>query len=103
MQRLKESAEKAFNYYEAGDWKDSNGNQVKSWKQKMQGVWFKDENNHKDFDDAGIGNCFLIKIFVNSPYGTIPCIYKFYMGPHYYRMYVRFMGCRKCMISDGEE
>lgn len=43
----KESAEKAFNYYEAGDWKDSNGNQVKSWKQKMQGVWFKEENKIK--------------------------------------------------------
>ena len=38
------SAIKAFNYYEAGDWKDSKGQKVKSWKQKMQGVWFKDEN-----------------------------------------------------------
>ncbi len=38
------SALKAFNYYEAGAWKDSKGQKVKSWKQKMQGVWFKDEN-----------------------------------------------------------
>ena len=26
------------------DWKDSKGNKVKNWKQKMQSVWFKDEN-----------------------------------------------------------
>lgn len=38
------SAKKAWEYYEAGNWKDSKGNQVKSWKQKMQGVWFKPEN-----------------------------------------------------------
>lgn len=38
------SAIKAFNYYEAGNWKDSKGTPVKSWKQKMHGVWFKDEN-----------------------------------------------------------
>ena len=40
----KKSAEKAFEYYNIGNWKDSKGNQVKNWKQKMQGVWFKDEN-----------------------------------------------------------
>jgi hypothetical protein len=39
-----ESATKAFNYYSANDWKDSKGKPVKSWKQKMIGVWFKDEN-----------------------------------------------------------
>ena len=38
------SAEDAFNYYEAGNWHDSQGNKVKSWKQKMRGVWFKPEN-----------------------------------------------------------
>lgn len=40
------AAEKAFRYYEAGSppWHDSKGNPVKSWKQKMQSVWFKDEN-----------------------------------------------------------
>lgn len=38
------NAKKAFDYYETGNWKDSNGNQVKNWKQKMQGVWFKEEN-----------------------------------------------------------
>ncbi len=35
---------KAFNYYEVANWKDSKGKVVKNWKQKMQGVWFKDEN-----------------------------------------------------------
>jgi hypothetical protein len=33
----------AYNYYSEGDWIDSNGNKVKNWKQKMRGVWFKDE------------------------------------------------------------
>jgi hypothetical protein len=37
-------AEKAFKYYEDGNWHDSEGKQVKAWKQKMRGVWFKDEN-----------------------------------------------------------
>ena len=40
----KEAAIKAFNYYAENDWKDSKNNKVKNWKQKMQGVWFKDEN-----------------------------------------------------------
>lgn len=38
------SATKAFNYYDCAEWIDSKGNKVKSWKQKMQSVWFKDEN-----------------------------------------------------------
>lgn len=38
------SAKKAFQYYEAANWHDSNDNQVKNWKQKMIAVWFKDEN-----------------------------------------------------------
>ena len=44
----KESAIKAFHYYEENNWKDSRNNQVKNWKQKMQGVWFKDENKIKN-------------------------------------------------------
>lgn len=39
-----QAAIKAFNYYDAGDWKDSEGKPVKNWKQKMIGVWFNDEN-----------------------------------------------------------
>ena len=38
------NAEKAWNYYNDGDWKDSKGSQVINWKQKMRVVWFKDEN-----------------------------------------------------------
>jgi hypothetical protein len=41
------NAKKAFDYYEAANWHDSKGNPVKNWKQKMQGVWFKDENKSK--------------------------------------------------------
>jgi len=37
-------ATKAFDYYNVADWKDSKGNQVLNWKQKMQAVWMKDEN-----------------------------------------------------------
>lgn len=43
----KEAAEKAFKYYDAANWIDSKGSKVRSWKQKMQGVWFKDENKEK--------------------------------------------------------
>jgi len=39
-----ESAQRAFRYYDDAGWRDSNGKQVKNWKQKMQGVWFKPEN-----------------------------------------------------------
>jgi hypothetical protein len=40
----KDLAIRAFNYYEVGNWTDSKGNKVKNWKQKMRGVWFKEEN-----------------------------------------------------------
>jgi len=41
-----ESARKAFKYYSEAEppWTDSTGKKVKSWKQKMVGVWFKPEN-----------------------------------------------------------
>jgi len=38
------SANKFYNYYKEGDWKDSNDKKVVGWKQKAQGVWFKPEN-----------------------------------------------------------
>jgi hypothetical protein len=51
----KESAIQFFNYYEAGKWQDSKGNQVKNWKQKAIGVWFKDENKGTQlFDNKSI-------------------------------------------------
>ena len=36
-------AKKAWEYYDSADWKDSKGSQVKNWKQKMLGVWMRDE------------------------------------------------------------
>jgi hypothetical protein len=44
----KESAVKAFNFYDVANWVDTKGNKVKNWKQKMQGVWFKEENKIKN-------------------------------------------------------
>lgn len=46
------TAKKAFKYYETGEWKDSSGKQVRNWKQKMQSVWFKDENKTAKKVDA---------------------------------------------------
>jgi hypothetical protein len=40
----KESGSSAWYYYDSADWKDSKGNKVLNWKQKMRGVWFKAEN-----------------------------------------------------------
>lgn len=39
-----EIARKAFDYYNEANWHDANGKPVLNWKQKMQSVWFKDEN-----------------------------------------------------------
>lgn len=38
-----EAAGKAWKYYNEANWKDSTGKEVKNWKQKMRGVWFRDE------------------------------------------------------------
>lgn len=43
-----ELADKAFNTYADNGWKDTKGNAVKNWKQKMQNVWFKEENKIVD-------------------------------------------------------
>ena len=48
---LVKAGEKAYNYYNIAGWKDSKGNAVKNWKQKMISVWFKDENRVKDNSD----------------------------------------------------
>jgi hypothetical protein len=37
-------AKRAFEYYDAGGWKDGSGKQVRNWKQKMISVWFKEEH-----------------------------------------------------------
>lgn len=50
-----QSAERAFEYYSNLEWKDSNNKPVKSWKAKMNSVWFKDENRVKG-NNAGVKN-----------------------------------------------
>lgn len=42
-----EAAKKAFAYYEVNNWRDSRNKPIINWKQKMHGVWFKDENKPK--------------------------------------------------------
>lgn len=51
-----EAAKNAFLYYDEADppWTDSTGKKVRSWKQKMRGVWFKPEN--KKIESEGIKN-----------------------------------------------
>jgi len=44
---------RAFNYYDAANWHDGNGKKIKNWKQKMHGVWFKDENRVKKPETFG--------------------------------------------------
>lgn len=41
-----EVARNAFHYYNEANWKDSRGKSIQNWKQKMRGVWFKDENKN---------------------------------------------------------
>lgn len=38
-----ELAQKAFKHYDISGWKDTNGKEVKNWKQKISTNWFKDE------------------------------------------------------------
>lgn len=40
------SGSTAFYYYDSAKWVDSKGNKIKNWKQKMIGVWFKEENKN---------------------------------------------------------
>jgi hypothetical protein len=41
-----EVARNAFHYYNEANWKDSRGKSIQNWKQKMRGVWFKDDNKN---------------------------------------------------------
>lgn len=45
---MSELGEKAFDYYDSAGWKDSKGNPVKNWKQKLIAVWFKPEMKIKE-------------------------------------------------------
>jgi hypothetical protein len=40
----KEKGAEAWKYYEQGNWHDNYGKPVLNWKQKMRGVWFKNDN-----------------------------------------------------------
>lgn len=44
---LASSGEKFYDGYSAADWKDSNGKDIKNWKQKAQFVWFKENNKQQ--------------------------------------------------------
>ena len=39
-----EKGRNAFRYYAELNWRDAKGNEVRSWKAKMNAVWFKEEN-----------------------------------------------------------
>jgi len=45
----------AFEFYDCADWFDSRGNKVKNWKQKMRGVWFKEDNKIIKNNGTGTG------------------------------------------------
>ena len=45
------AGENAYHFYNENDWRDSNGKEVKNWKQKMRGVWFKNDNLAKNSDE----------------------------------------------------
>ncbi len=40
-------AQRSFKAYSEGNWHDSHGNKIKNWKQKLQIVWFREENKSK--------------------------------------------------------
>ena len=39
-----ETGRRAYEYYAAGGWRDSNGKPVRSWQQKVRAVWFGTDN-----------------------------------------------------------
>ncbi len=49
-----QAGEKAFKYYDEANWHDSKGSAVISWKQKMRGIWFKDENKQTHSSQTGL-------------------------------------------------
>jgi hypothetical protein len=52
-------ADRAFNYYVEGGWKDKNGKQVNNWKQKLNGIWFRPENEDKKPETAPESSVYL--------------------------------------------
>jgi hypothetical protein len=39
---------KAYHYYAESGWRDSRGEPVRAWKQKMRGVWFREEHKQQE-------------------------------------------------------
>lgn len=67
----KKSAESFYNFYSVADWIDSKGNKVKNWKQKAQGIWFKDENKSIEQPPKPLGDYTLNKYtneWIHTPY-----------------------------------
>jgi len=46
-------AQKFIDYYELGNWHDSQDKPVKNWKQKLLAVWFKPTNASQGAEDIG--------------------------------------------------
>jgi hypothetical protein len=40
-------ADRAYEYYNSNDWRDSHGDKIRNWKQKLIGVWFDEKKNPK--------------------------------------------------------
>lgn len=64
--KLKVNAEQFYNYFTEGNWIDSKGNQVRSWKQKIL-TWNgyitpkkeeKPEINQRKYADVDFNNCY---------------------------------------------
>lgn len=50
-------AQIAFDHYNLADWHDTEGKPVKNWKQKMNTVWFKDENKAPPIEQSNKIEC----------------------------------------------
>lgn len=51
---LESTAQRFYDYYTAGCWKDGKGNRIKNWKQKVIAVWDKPENRKKTEENIRI-------------------------------------------------
>lgn len=65
-----EIATKAYHYYAEAGWKDSRGEPVRAWKQKMRGVWFRDE--HKPQAPKEV----LLPLHYNPAIGDVPAVWQ---------------------------
>jgi hypothetical protein len=62
---------RAFEHYDIAGWKDTNGNKVRNWKQKMLSVWMKDENKNYNGKNTSGSSTQLAALRVESkPFGS---------------------------------